>query len=86
VALLLNPERKEAKIGSEIKTIQEEIDANQEEMDTNQERTDTIQENMDDGQEQMKAQMGSLASRIDVNQEKTKVMLEACLEKKWREI
>jgi hypothetical protein len=29
VTLLLNPERMEAEIGSEIKTIQEEVDANQ---------------------------------------------------------
>jgi hypothetical protein len=41
---------------------------------------------MDDGQEEMKAQVGSLASRIDVNQEKMKVILEACQEKKWRQI
>jgi hypothetical protein len=36
---------------------------------------------MDNRQEEMKAQMGSLASQIDVNQEDVKVMLGACLEK-----
>jgi hypothetical protein len=35
---------------------------------------------MDDGQEEMKAQVGSHASRIDVNQEEMKAMLDACLE------
>jgi hypothetical protein len=36
---------------------------------------------MDDGQEEMKAQMGSLASRIDFNREEMKTTFEACLEK-----
>jgi hypothetical protein len=48
-------ERMEAKIWSEMKTIQEKMGA--------------YQEMMDDGQDEMKAQVGSLASRIDVNQE-----------------
>jgi hypothetical protein len=37
---------------------------------------------MEDGQEEMKAQVGSLASRIDVSQEEMKAMLDACLEKR----
>jgi hypothetical protein len=36
---------------------------------------------MDDGEEEMKAQVGSLASRIDANQEEMKAMLDPCLEK-----
>jgi hypothetical protein len=59
----------ETKICSEIKT-----------MDVNQGKIDAIQEKMDDWQEEMKAQVGSPASRIDVSQEKM-VMLDACLEK-----
>jgi predicted ATP-dependent serine protease len=43
-------------------------------MDTNHERTDN-------SQEEMKTQVASLASRIDVNQEEMYIMLEACLEK-----
>jgi hypothetical protein len=35
---------------------------------------------MDNGKEEMKAQVGSFASRIDVNQEDMKAMLDACLE------
>jgi hypothetical protein len=45
----------EAKIRSEMKTIQEKMGA--------------YQEMMDDGHEEMKVQVGFLASRIDVNQE-----------------
>jgi hypothetical protein len=36
-----------------------------------------IRENMDDGQDEMKAQVGSLASRINANQEETKAKLDA---------
>jgi hypothetical protein len=50
-----NQERMEAKLWSEIKTIQEKMDGNQ--------------EGLGDWQEQMKAWVGSLASRIDANQE-----------------
>jgi hypothetical protein len=60
-------ERMEAKIGAEIKTILEKMDSNQ--------------EKMDDGQEETKSQVGSLASRIHVNQEEMKYMFDACLEK-----
>jgi hypothetical protein len=58
-----NQERMEAKIGAEIKTIPEKMGANQ--------------EKMGDGQEEMKVQAGSLASRIDANQEEMKTMLDA---------
>jgi hypothetical protein len=58
-------------------------------METNQERMEakigaeikTIQGKMDNGQEDMRGQVGSLTSRIDVNQEKMKVMWDACLGK-----
>jgi hypothetical protein len=36
---------------------------------------------MDDGQEEIKAQVGSLAFRIDPNQEEMEAMLYACLGK-----
>jgi chromosome segregation ATPase len=69
VALLSNPERKETKKRSEIKTIQEKmetnqekVDAIQEKMDASQEKVDAIQEKMDSEQEDMKGQVGSLAS------------------------
>jgi hypothetical protein len=43
--------------------------------------TKVIQDKMDDGQKEIKAQMGSLSSRIDVNLEEMKTMLDACLGK-----
>jgi hypothetical protein len=42
---------------------------------------DAFQEKMVDGQEEIKAQLCSLASRVDINQEEMKAMLDACLEK-----
>jgi uncharacterized FlaG/YvyC family protein len=41
----------------------------------------TAQEKMGDWQEEMKAQVGSLTSRIDANQKEMKAMLDASLEK-----
>jgi hypothetical protein len=39
----------------------------------------TTEDRMGDGQEKMKAQVGSLASWIDVSQEEMKTILDACL-------
>jgi hypothetical protein len=58
-----NQERMDGKIGSQIKTIQGKLDI--------------IQENMDYGQEQMRPQVGSLASRINANQEEMSASVSA---------
>lgn len=52
-----------AKIGAEMRTIQEKIESNQ--------------KNVHKGQEEMTAQMGSLASQMNANQEEMKDMLQA---------
>jgi hypothetical protein len=73
---------------AEMNVIREKTDSNQEKMEINQERMEakiwpeikTIQRKMDNGQEDMKGQVGSLASPIDVNQEEMKVTSDACLE------
>jgi hypothetical protein len=44
-------------------------------------KIDANQEKMDEGQEDMKTQVGSLASRINTNQEEMRAMLDACLKK-----
>jgi hypothetical protein len=74
-------ERLDIKIGAEIKTIREERKTNQERM-----------EGKIDGQEEMKAQVGSLASRVDVNQEEAIAKVDAWIEgtepvyENWRPI
>jgi hypothetical protein len=60
-------QRMETKRGVEIKTMHDKKDGNQ--------------GKMGDGQEELKAQLGPLASRICVNQERMTAMLDACLEK-----
>jgi UDP-N-acetylglucosamine transferase subunit ALG13 len=42
---------------------------------------DAFQEKMDNRQEEIKAQVGSVPSWINVSQEEMKAMLDACLEK-----
>jgi transcription termination factor NusB len=80
-----NQERIEAKIEAYIKTIREKMDSNQDMSEAchqeMEEKTDAKQEKMDVRQEARKAQVGSLASWLDGNQEETKAVFDPCLEK-----
>jgi hypothetical protein len=58
-------------------TIREMMETNHETMKP---KMDVFQGKVGDGQEEVKAQVLSLVSRIDVNQEEMKAMLDACLE------